>query len=54
MAVCREIMAALREEDWDVRYLSADARMERSLLASLPLQRGWIIRQRRSRRQRSA
>ena len=41
VAVCREIMAALREEDWDVRYLSADARMERSLLASLPLQRGW-------------
>ena len=41
VAVCREIMAALREEDWDVRYLSADARMERSVLASLPLQRGW-------------
>jgi glycosyltransferase involved in cell wall biosynthesis len=41
VAVCREIMAALMEEDWDVRYLSADARMERSVLASLPLQRGW-------------
>ena len=35
VAVCREIMEALRGEDWDVRYLSADARMERSVLASL-------------------